>query len=184
MTIRSLDGMKPRVTDTAYVDDTALVIGDVTIDEDASVWPMAVARGDMLGISIGARSNIQDGTMLHTTHDGPYSPGGFDLTIANDVTVGHHAVLHGCKVEELCLIGIGTLVMDGVLVRARTIIGAGSLVPPGKELESGFLWVGRPVKKSRPLTDKELSFLKYSAEHYVRTKNRHLRANHPNRDEG
>jgi carbonic anhydrase/acetyltransferase-like protein (isoleucine patch superfamily) len=177
MTIRSFEGIDPKVPASAYVDETALIIGDVSLGEDASLWPMAVARGDMHAITIGDRSNIQDHTMLHVTHDGPYSPGGQALHIANDVTVGHHVVLHGCTVEALCLIGIGCVVMDGAVIRARNLVGAGSLVPPGKELESGFLWVGRPVKAVRALTDREMEFLGYSAQHYVRTKDRHLRAN-------
>lgn len=174
MTLRSLQGIHPRIAPTAFVDETALVIGDVSIGEDASIWPMTVVRGDMHLISIGDRTNIQDGTMLHVTHDGPYAPGGFGLRIANDVTVGHHAVLHGCTVEQHCLIGIGTLVMDGAVLPPQTLVGAGSLVPPGKVLEGGFLWVGRPVKKIRPLTEKELGFFEYSAAHYVKTKNRHM----------
>lgn len=173
MTMRVLENIHPKIPESAYVDEAALVIGDVALGQDASIWPMAVLRGDMQPIRVGDRSNIQDGTMVHVTHDGPYSPGGHPCRIANDVTVGHHAVLHGCTVEAYCLIGIGTLVMDGAVVGARSLVAAGSLVPPGKELEGGFLWVGRPVKKMRPLTEEELSFLEYSAAHYVRTKNRH-----------
>ena len=112
--------------------------------------------------------------MLHVTHDGPYTPGGMRLSIANDVTVGHHCVLHGCTIEEYCLIGLGTFVMDGAVVGARSLIGAGSLIAPGKELEGGYLWVGRPARRVRPLTEDELDNLAYSARHYVNNKNRYL----------
>jgi carbonic anhydrase/acetyltransferase-like protein (isoleucine patch superfamily) len=173
MALRPFAGIHPRIATTAYVDETALVIGDVTVGEDASLWPRCVLRGDMHSILIGDRTNIQDGAILHVTHDGPYTPGGYPLHLANDITVGHQAVLHGCTIEEYCLIGIGTLIMDGAVVRARSLIGAGSLVPPGKELAGGFLWVGRPVTKVRPLKEQELAFLEYSSAHYVRTKNRH-----------
>lgn len=175
MTVRSLDQISPRIPHSAYVDETALVIGDVSLGEDASVWPMAVVRGDMQPISIGARSNVQDGCVLHVTHDGRYSPGGHALRMGDDVTVGHRAVLHGCTIDERCLIGIDAVILDGARVRAGTLIGAGSLVPPGKDLESGHLWVGRPARKVRALTPEELSFLEYSAAHYVRTKDRYLR---------
>ena len=174
MAIRSFEGIYPYIAPTAYVDETALVIGQVTIGPDASIWPMAVVRGDVNSIVIGERTNIQDGSVLHVTHDGPYSPGGQPLAIAHDVTVGHHVVLHGCTVESYCLIGIGTRIMDGAIIRSRTLIGAGSLVTPGKEVEGGFLWVGQPAKKVRALTEEELAHFEYSAAHYVKNKNRHL----------
>jgi carbonic anhydrase/acetyltransferase-like protein (isoleucine patch superfamily) len=174
MAIRPFEGIYPYIAPTAFVDETALVIGQVTIGRDASIWPMAVVRGDVNAIVIGERTNIQDGSVLHVTHDGPYSPGGQELAIAHDVTVGHHAVLHGCTVESHCLIGIGAQVMDGTIVRSHALIGAGALVPPGKEIEGGFLWVGRPAKKVRALTEEELAHITYSAAHYVKNKNRHL----------
>ncbi len=174
MAIRPFEGIYPYIAPTAYVDETALVIGQVTIGRDASIWPMAIVRGDVNAIVIGERTNIQDGSVLHVTHDGPYSPGGHKLAIAHDVTVGHHVVLHGCTVESHCLIGIGARIMDGTIIRSRALIGAGSLVPPGKEIEGGFLWVGRPAKKVRPLTEEELAQFDYSSAHYVKNKNRHL----------
>lgn len=174
MAIRPFEGIYPYIAPTAYVDETALVIGQVTIGRDASIWPMAVVRGDVNAIVIGERTNIQDGSVLHVTHDGPYSPGGRGLAIAHDVTVGHHVVLHGCTVESHCLIGIGAQIMDGAIIRSQALIGAGSLVPPDKEIEGGFLWVGRPAKKVRALTAKELAHFAYSAAHYVKNKHRHL----------
>lgn len=174
MAIRPFEGIYPYIAPTAYVDETALVIGQVTIGRDASIWPMAVVRGDVNAIVIGERTNIQDGSILHVTHDGPYTPGGKGLAIAHDVTVGHHVVLHGCEIESYCLIGIAAQIMDGAIIRSRALVGAGSLVPPGKEIEGGFLWVGRPAKKVRPLTDTELAQFDYSAAHYVKNKNRHM----------
>jgi carbonic anhydrase/acetyltransferase-like protein (isoleucine patch superfamily) len=174
--IRDFERSRPQIDDTAFIDDSALVIGDVTVGEDASIWPMAVVRGDVHSISIGARSNIQDGAVIHVTHDGPYSPGGTPTLVGTDVTVGHRVVLHACTIEDACLIGMGAIVMDGALIRREVILGAGSLVPPGKELESGYLYVGNPAKRVRALTEQEREQLRYSAEHYVRLKNRYSHA--------
>nr|VFJ68338.1 MAG: Carbonic anhydrase or acetyltransferase, isoleucine patch superfamily [Candidatus Kentron sp. FW] len=177
MAIRSFEDKTPRIDHSVYVDETALVIGDVTIAQEASIWPMTVVRGDVNSITIGERTNIQDLSMIHVTHrGGPQFPNGYKTTIANDVTVGHHCVIHGCNIEAFSLIGIGSIVMDGVRVRPRTIIGAGSLVPPGKILEGGYLWVGKPVKRVRALTEGEKENLEYSAEHYVKNRIRHATA--------
>nr|VFK39552.1 MAG: Carbonic anhydrase or acetyltransferase, isoleucine patch superfamily [Candidatus Kentron sp. SD]VFK44750.1 MAG: Carbonic anhydrase or acetyltransferase, isoleucine patch superfamily [Candidatus Kentron sp. SD]VFK80385.1 MAG: Carbonic anhydrase or acetyltransferase, isoleucine patch superfamily [Candidatus Kentron sp. SD] len=177
MTIRSLEDKTPRIDPSVYVDEKALVIGEVTIARDASIWPMTVVRGDVNSISIGERTNIQDLSMIHVTHRGGNQfPDGFATTIANDVTVGHHCVIHGCAIEEFCLIGIGSIILDGARIGARTIIGAGGLVPPGKVLEGGFLWVGQPVRKARELTEEEKQNLEYSAAHYVKNKDRYMGA--------
>ncbi len=173
MTIRSFDGISPTIDPSAYVDDTALVIGDVTIAADASLWPMTVARGDVHRITIGARTNIQDGSVLHVTQDNAFTPGGFALTIGADVTVGHGAILHACTIEDLVLVGMGATVLDGAVVHSRAMIGAGALVPPGKELEGGYLYLGSPVRQARRLTEKELDYLAFSSRHYVALKNRH-----------
>ncbi|HXH03720.1 MAG TPA: gamma carbonic anhydrase family protein [Candidatus Competibacteraceae bacterium] len=166
--LRSYQGHSPRLTASVYLDPSAVVIGNVEIGEDSSVWPLCVIRGDVHHIRIGARSNIQDGTVIHVTHDGPFSPGGAPTLIGDDVTVGHRVTLHACTIGDLCLIGMGVIVMDQAVVRSRVMIGAGSLVPPGKVLESGYLYVGTPVRQVRPLNERELAFLPYSAEHYVR----------------
>ena len=173
MTVRNFEGIKPRIAENAYVDEAALVIGDVTLEEDVSLWPMVVARGDVNSIFIGARTNIQDGTILHVSHDSEFAPGGFALHIGADVTVGHQAILHGCTVEDRCLIGMAATVLDGAVVHSGAIVGAGSLVPPGRELEGGFLWMGSPARKARALRPEEEGFLDYSAIHYVDVKNRH-----------
>ena len=134
---------------------------------------MAVIRGDVNAIRIGARSNVQDGSVLHVTHDGPFSPGGAALSIGEEVTIGHGVILHACTIGNRCLIGMGATVMDRALLADQVYIGAGSLVPPGKQLESGYLYRGAPVVRARPLSEREIEFLSYSAAHYVRLKNRH-----------
>jgi carbonic anhydrase/acetyltransferase-like protein (isoleucine patch superfamily) len=174
MTIRAYQGVTPAVAASAFVDDTALVVGRVWVGEDASIWPMTVVRGDVNSIEIGARTNIQDGSVLHVTHDSPYDPGGHPLRVGAGVTVGHRVVLHACSVADYCLIGMGSIVMDGAVLQPRVMVGAGSVVAPGKELEGGYLWLGRPAKKIRPLSENELAFLEYSAAHYVTLKDRHL----------
>lgn len=174
MTVRTYQGISPQIRPGAFVDPSALAIGDVFIGEEASLWPMSVARGDIQHIEIGARSNIQDGSILHVTHDSKYKPGGRALIIGEGVTVGHNVVLHACTVEDHCLIGIGSIILDGAVVHARAMVGAGSLVTPGTELAGESLWVGRPAKRVRALTADELEYLEYSAAHYVKLKNRHM----------
>jgi carbonic anhydrase/acetyltransferase-like protein (isoleucine patch superfamily) len=163
------------VATSAFVDTTALVIGQVTIGEDSSIWPQSVVRGDIHIIGIGDRSNIQDGTVIHVTHGGPFNPGGFSTTIGDDVTIGHKVMLHGCTIGDRVLIGMGAIVMDGVVVESDVVVGGGSLVPPGKRLESGYLYVGSPVKQIRKLSDAELQYFTYSASKYVELKDRYLR---------
>jgi len=174
MPIRKFENISPRIATTAYIDDSALVIGNVTVADDVSLWPQVVARGDVNSIEIGERTNIQDGTVLHVSHDSEYAPGGYPLRIGADITVGHQAILHGCTIEDGCLIGMAATVMDGAIVRSGAIVGAGSLVPPGRDLEGGHLWVGSPARKVRPLREQEKAFITYSAAHYVELKNRHL----------
>jgi carbonic anhydrase/acetyltransferase-like protein (isoleucine patch superfamily) len=171
--IRSFEGKTPQLAAGVYVDDAALVLGDVTIGEDSSVWPMTVLRGDVNRIVIGARSNIQDNSVLHVTHDGPYTPGGVPLVVGDDVTVGHNVILHACTVGNRCLIGMGAIVMDKAVLEDEVFLAAGTLVPPGKRLRGGYLYRGNPAVEARPLTPDELDNLRYSAQHYVRLKNRH-----------
>ncbi len=173
MPIRPFEQYIPKIHHTAFVDDTAVVVGDVEIGEDSSIWPLCVIRGDINSIYIGARTNIQDGTIIHVTHSSRFCQGGQSTTIGNDVTVGHRAILHACTIEDFCLIGMGAIVMDKAVLRHRIIIGAGSLVPPGKLLESGFLYVGSPVKQARLLNQHELEFLEYSTHNYQILKNRY-----------
>jgi len=167
--IHSFESHFPDIHDDAFVHQTAFVNGRVTIGAGASIWPMVVVRGDINDIRIGARSNIQDGSVLHVTHDSRFSnPGGEPLQIGEDVTVGHNVTLHGCTLQDRCLIGMGAIVLDGAVVETDVMVGAGALVPPFKTLESGYLYVGNPARRSRPLKQQELAFLNYSAEHYVK----------------
>jgi carbonic anhydrase/acetyltransferase-like protein (isoleucine patch superfamily) len=173
--IRSFEGRAPQLAAGVYVDESALVLGEVTLGEDSSVWPMTVVRGDVNRIVIGARSNIQDNSVLHVTHDGPYTPGGVPLIVGDDVTVGHNVILHACTVGNRCLIGMGAIVMDRVVLEDEVFLAAGTLVPPGKRLRGGYLYRGNPAVEARPLTRDERDNLGYSAQHYVRLKNRHLK---------
>ncbi len=173
MTIRTFENYKPEIAPSAFVDDSAVVTGNVVIGADSSVWPMCSVRGDIHSIRIGERSNIQDGSILHVTHDSEFAPGGNALSIGDDVTVGHNAVIHACTVEDLCLIGMGSVILDGAVIKAGAMVGAGSLVSPGKVLEGGYLWLGSPAKRARELSDREKAFLAYSAAHYIDLKNRH-----------
>ncbi|MBY6188799.1 gamma carbonic anhydrase family protein [Marinobacter hydrocarbonoclasticus] len=164
----------PILADGVFIEGSAVLYGDITLGQDSSIWPLVAARGDVNYIRIGARTNVQDGSVLHVSRPGNGHPEGFPLIIGEDVTVGHKAMLHGCVIGDRVLVGMGAIVLDGVVVEDEVIIGAGALVPPGKRLESGFLYVGSPVKAVRPLTDDEKAFLKESAAHYVRLKDRYL----------
>ena len=174
MALRRFNSIYPTLGEKTWVDESAVVIGDVEIGADSSVWPLTVIRGDMHRIRIGERTSIQDGSILHITHAGPFNPDGYPLHIGDDVTVGHQAMLHGCTIGNRILIGMGSTVMDGAIIEDEVILGAGSLVPPGKTLKSGFMYVGRPAKEIRPLTEKELSFFKYTAGNYVKLKDQYL----------
>jgi carbonic anhydrase/acetyltransferase-like protein (isoleucine patch superfamily) len=172
--IRTYQEFTPQLGERVFVDASAVVLGDVQIGSDSSVWPLVVIRGDMHRIRIGERSSIQDGSVLHITHAGPFNPDGYPLIIGDEVTVGHNVTLHGCTLGNRILVGMGSIIMDGAVVQDEVVIGAGSLVPPGKVLESGFLYVGSPVKQARALTEKERNFFSYSAANYVRLKDQHL----------
>jgi carbonic anhydrase/acetyltransferase-like protein (isoleucine patch superfamily) len=171
--VRSDQGLEPRIALDAYVDESAVVIGDVEIGAQASIWPMVVVRGDIHRIHIGAGSNIQDGTILHVSHDSRFLPGGAPTIIHERVTVGHQAMLHGCEIHDLCLIGIGARVLDRALLKSHVMLAAGAVVPPGKVLEGGFLYVGAPAKRSRSLNDLELEYLDYVARNYIDLAMRH-----------
>ena len=163
----------PALAEGVFIDDSAVVIGRVSIGKDSSVWPLTAIRGDVNDIKIGKCTNIQDGAVLHCTSPDSYGPNGFVLTIGNDVTVGHRVVLHGCTIHDRVLVGMGAIIMDGSVIKSDVIIGAGSVVSPGKILGSGGLYVGSPAKRVRDLKQEELDFLVYSAAHYVKLKNLH-----------
>ena len=164
----------PSLGANVFVHDSAQVIGDVTLGADSSVWCNAVLRGDVHRIVVGACSNVQDLTMGHVSHRNPGKPEGSPLLIGDYVTIGHSVILHGCQIGNECLIGMGSIVMDDAIVQDRVMLGAGSLVSPGKVLESGYLYIGRPAVRQRVLTGAEIAYLKYSAEHYVRVKNHYV----------
>jgi carbonic anhydrase/acetyltransferase-like protein (isoleucine patch superfamily) len=174
MAIRSFEKAIPQLGNAVFVDTSAVVIGDVRLGDDSSVWPAAVIRGDIHSIRIGARSSIQDGSVIHVTHAGPFNPEGFPTSIGNEVTVGHKVMLHGCTVGDRVLIGMGSIVMDGAVIESEVVVGGGSLVPPGRVLEGGYLYVGAPVKQIRRLTAGEIEFFSYAANKYVELKNRYL----------
>jgi carbonic anhydrase/acetyltransferase-like protein (isoleucine patch superfamily) len=172
--IRRYKAFLPQLGTNVFVDPSAVVIGDVVIGDDSSVWPCVVIRGDMHRIRIGRCTSIQDGSVLHITHASDFNPEGYPLEIGDYVTVGHSVNLHGCKIGNSVLIGIGSTVLDGAVIEDEVVLGAGSLVPPGKHLESGFLYVGSPCKQVRVLKDSEKQFFKYSAGNYVALKNTHI----------
>lgn len=175
MAIEAFEGHYPELHPSVYVAAQAYVSGRTCIGEGSSVWPMAVIRGDIHTITIGNYTNVQDGTVLHVTHPSAFSrPEGFPLTIGDEVTIGHRAVLHACTIGNRCLIGMGAIVLDGAVVEDEVVLGAGSLVPPGKRLASGHLYMGSPAKPTRPLTDKERAFFHYSARYYAELAQRTL----------
>jgi carbonic anhydrase/acetyltransferase-like protein (isoleucine patch superfamily) len=175
MNLRPYLDTLPTLGARVYVDPAATVIGDVSLGDDASIWPGAVVRGDVNFIRIGARSNIQDGAVVHVAHDGPFTrPGGYPTLIGEGVTVGHGAVVHACTVGDYCLIGMHATVLDGAVVEKYGFIGAGAVIAPGKTVGEAELWLGNPARRVRRLTDKEIEALHYSADHYVRVKDRYL----------
>jgi carbonic anhydrase/acetyltransferase-like protein (isoleucine patch superfamily) len=172
--LRTFRGKTPTLGKRVLIDPSAVVLGDVSLGDDASVWPQAAIRGDMHRIRVGARTSVQDNSVLHITHAGPYNPEGWPLEIGCDVTVGHGAILHGCSVGDRVLVGMGAVVMDGAVVEDDVVIAAGALVTPGKRLRSGFLYAGSPAREKRPLTQQELDYFVYSAGNYVRLKDQHI----------
>ncbi|QJQ96812.1 MULTISPECIES: gamma carbonic anhydrase family protein [Halomonadaceae] len=172
--MRRHQGITPRLGERVYIDPASVVLGDVALGDDCSVWPMAVVRGDMHRIRIGARTSVQDGCVLHITHASDFNPGGHPLTIGEDVTIGHKAILHGCTIGDRVLVGMGAIVMDGVVVEEEVIIAAGAVVTPGKRLARGHVYAGNPAKALRPLKESEREFFVYTAGNYVRLKDKYL----------
>lgn len=175
MTIKTFNNIQPKIGKSVFIDDSAVVIGDVTLGDDVSIWPTTVLRGDVERIVIGDGTNVQDGSVLHVTHAGQYTGQGYPLTIGKGVTIGHRAVVHACTVGDYCLIGIGAIIMDGAVLEDYVMLGAGALVSPGKKLAGGYLYVGVPAKQTRPLQESEKEFLHYSAQQYIQLKNEYLK---------
>ncbi|HRC37410.1 MAG: gamma carbonic anhydrase family protein [Rubrivivax sp.] len=168
MAIYQLGDDAPRIAATAWVADNAQVIGRVELADDASVWYGAVLRGDNDRITVGARSNVQDGSVLH-------ADAGFPLTLGADVTVGHQAMLHGCTVGDGSLIGIQAVVLNGATIGRRCLVGAGAVVTEGKEFPDGSLILGAPAKAVRSITPEQVERLRFGALHYVENAERHRR---------
>ena len=177
MNIRSYRNVSPSIPTSCFIDPSSVLVGDITLGENSSIWPLVAARGDVNSMRIGENSNIQDGTVLHVTRKSPKNPDGYPLVIGDYVTVGHKCMLHGCTLGDRILVGMGAIVMDGATVESDVIIGAGSLIPPNKTLESGYLYVGSPVKKIRALNEDERSFLTKTAINYVALKNEYIDEN-------
>lgn len=169
MTIRAYLNHVPQLGERVYVDEAAVVIGKVNLADEVSIWCGAVVRGDVNTIQIGKRSNVQDGSVLHVTGGSANHPAGSPLIIGEDVTIGHHVILHGCTIGNRVLVGMGAIVLDDVVIEDEVIIGAGSLVPPRKRLQSGLMYMGSPAKAVRELTEAEKAFLRQSAQNYVAT---------------
>lgn len=172
--LRPYRDLFPQIGQRVMIDDSSVVIGDVRLADDVGIWPLVVIRGDVHYVQIGARTNIQDCSMLHVTHKSSYNPDGNPLTIGEDVTVGHKVMLHGCTIGNRVLVGMGSILLDGAIVEDDVMIGAGSLVPQNKRLESRYLYLGSPVKQIRPLSDEEKAGLRYSANNYVKWKDEYL----------
>lgn len=174
MAIRAYKTKHPIIGQHCYVDASSVLVGDIECAEHVSIWPLVAARGDVNYIRIGARTNIQDGTVLHVSRTSEANPLGFPLVIGADVTVGHKCMLHGCTLGNRILVGMGAIIMDGAIVEDDVFIGAGALVPPNKTLKSGYLYVGNPAKQTRPLKETEIKFLKQSALNYIKLKDEYI----------
>jgi carbonic anhydrase/acetyltransferase-like protein (isoleucine patch superfamily) len=182
MVMKTFRGHTPKLGERVWVDDSAVLIGDVEIGDDSSVWPQVSIRGDMHRIRIGARTSVQDNSCLHITHASDYKPEGFPLTIGDDVTIGHMSMLHGCTIGNRVLIGMNSTVLDGAVIEDEVILGAGSLVPPGKRLESGYMYMGSPAKMKRPLTKEEIEYFQYAGLNYVKLKDEYLKEAEQNQE--
>lgn len=174
MAIRSYRNITPTFDCSVYIDESAVLVGDITLGEQSSIWPLVAARGDVNVIRIGKRTNVQDGSVLHVTRKSKQNPMGFPLIVGDDVTIGHKCMLHGCRLGNRILVGMGAIIMDGAVVQDDVFIGAGSLIAPNKVLESGYLYVGNPAVKKRLLNDAEMAFLKQSAINYVELSREYL----------
>lgn len=174
MTLQPYLDTFPQLADGVFVHQSAQIIGDVNVARDASIWCNAVVRGDVNRITIGEGSNVQDFAMCHVSHRSAAKPEGAALTIGKYVTIAHSVLLHGCTIGDECLVGMGSIIMDDVVIEKHVMVGAGSLVAPGKVLKSGGLYVGRPAMRIRELTEQEVAHFRYSAEHYMRLKNNYL----------
>ena len=169
----------PTLGSRVYLHPSCQVIGDVKLGDDSSVWCNTVLRGDVNRIVIGRGTNVQDLTVGHVSHQTSEKSDGSPLIVGDFVTIGHSVILHGCTIGNECLIGMGSIILDDVVIPDRVMIGAGSLISPGKVLESGMLYLGRPAKAVRALTEEEIAYLMYSAAHYMKLKDNYLKGAQP-----
>lgn len=174
MNLRSYKNIHPQLGQRVFVDPSAVVIGRVWLADDVSVWPTTVIRGDVNDIRIGARTNVQDGSVLHVTSPYPEMPDGIPLIIGEDVTIGHGVILHACTIGNFCLIGMGATILDGAELEDYVFVGAGAVVTPGKKLSARGLYLGNPARRVRDLTEAEIADLQHSSTHYVALKNDYL----------
>lgn len=174
--IRPFLDKHPTLGQRVYIDPACTIIGEVELGDDVSVWPGTVIRGDVNHVRIGARSNVQDGTVIHVSHASPYNKGGYPTLVGEGVTIGHGCIIHACTIGDYCLIGMGACILDGAVIEANAFIAAGAVVGPGKRVRSGELWAGNPARLMRQLSEKDIEGLRYSADHYVRLKDQYLAA--------
>ncbi len=167
ITIAEFNGKAPRIHDSAFIAPGTRIIGDVRIGPEASIWYNCVLRADVSRIVIGARSNVQDGSVIHCDGPMPGHPDGFPTIIGEDVLIGHMAMVHGCVLNDRAFVGLGAIVMDGCVIDCDAMLGAGALLPEGKQIAKGELWVGRPAKKVRDLSDEAKAAMRLGARHYV-----------------
>jgi carbonic anhydrase/acetyltransferase-like protein (isoleucine patch superfamily) len=173
--LRPYLGVVPKLGARVFVDPAAVIIGNVTIGDDSSVWPTAVIRGDVQTISVGARTSIQDGSVLHVTSPNPSYPQGLPLIVGNNVTIGHTVTLHACTISDFCLIGMGSIILDDVHIEEFVMVGAGSVVTPRSRLITRSLYVGNPARRARDLKDSELEMIRHAALHYVKVKDNYMK---------
>ena len=166
--IQAFQNHTPVLGKNIYIADSARVIGRVTFEDEVNIWPMCVLRGDVNTIHIGARTNVQDGSVLHVSRPTPKNPDGYPLIIEEDVTLGHKVMLHGCTIKAQSLIGMGAIILDGAVIDRHVIVGAGTLVTARTHLESGYLYVGSPAKKVRELRPEEYDYFLQSSANYVK----------------
>jgi len=166
--LRSYLGKRPTIGREVFLAETCALIGDVTVGDNASIWYSTVLRGDVMPIVIGQRTSMQDGTVVHTT------TGKFAAVVGNDCTIGHGVILHGCTVEDWCLIGMSSTILDGARIGAGSLVGAGALVTPGTDIPPGSLVLGSPAKVIRPVNQKERDAIEYGAAHYVELSRQYL----------
>jgi carbonic anhydrase/acetyltransferase-like protein (isoleucine patch superfamily) len=167
-TVRSYAGKHPRIGQGVFLAETCALIGDIVIGDESSIWYSTVLRGDVMSIRVGARTSMQDGTIVHVTSQQ------FGTTVGNDCTIGHGAILHGCTVEDECLIGMGSTILDGARIGRGSLVGASALVTPGTDIPPGSLVIGVPARVVRPVNRKEREQIEYGAAHYVELARRYL----------